>query len=324
MNKPRVELNKERDFSDVINATFAFIIQEIKRYGKTILYYGGIPILLAGIAGAVFSGAELSNVFSQMSSGEISAHSLGASYQFKVLAVNLLITAVYLCLSGLTAAYMVLYSDPSREGFGIADVWLQFKAKFVKQLSFYLLVFLVVAAIAMVFSFIFIGLGIGAGYGGSRLLLALMVIAVILLLLFFIYLSVPLSMANMVIYAEDVDLGKVFKRCLDLIKGSWWQSFAIILVIYLIYSIISSLFSIPVMVSSMIKGFVAASGGGFDAGNLSFTMVLTSLISTLGSLLIYPILIVGVGIQYYNLKEKTDNVGLIERIAQMSDDNGAN
>ena len=286
MNKPLVELNKKRDFSDVINATFAFIIQEIKRYGKTILYYGGIPILLAGIAGAVFSGAELSNVFSQMSSGEISAHSLGASYQFKVLAVNLLITVVYLCLSGLTAAYMVLYSDPSREGFGIADVWLQFKAKFVKQLSFYLLVFLVVAAIAMVFSFIFIGLGIGAGYGGSRLLVALMVI--------------------------------------DLIKGSWWQSFAIILVIYLIYSIISSLFSIPVMVSSMVKGFVAASGGGFDAGNLSFTMVLTSLISTLGSLLIYPILIVGVGIQYYNLKEKTDNVGLIERIAQMSDDNGAN
>ena len=56
MEKPTVILEKERDFTDLINATFAFIGQEFKMLFKVIFFYAGIFIIAGAILQASYTG----------------------------------------------------------------------------------------------------------------------------------------------------------------------------------------------------------------------------------------------------------------------------
>jgi hypothetical protein len=316
MEKPTVLLKQRRDFSDVINATFSFISQEFKSYGKVFLYYAGIPILLTAIAGAFFSGTEMTRIFSQLGNVDNSSEMLGTSYFVKLTIVYVLSLIVYVFVSGLTAAYLYLYSTKGRNGFESSEVWAYFITNVWRLVALYLVIFL---------GFLLIGGGIGAILAGFSLVGAGGVGAVITIflsmLIFFVlvfYVSVPLSMGYLVIYVEDRRFGSLFKRVFDLVKGNWWQTFGVIFVLFLIYSMISSLFSIPVIISSAMQGYLSASGGEPVVGeSLSFTMILVSLISTLGQFVMYPIILIGIGVQYFNLREQKDNEGLLEKVAEM-------
>ena len=318
MEKPTVLLKKSRDFSDVINATFAFISQEFKIYGKVILYYAGIPILLTGIEGAFFSGTEKTRIFSAMAGDINSMDVLGASYFVKMALVYLLSIVVYVFISGLSAAYLHLYTEKGRNGFEINEVWQYFTTYVWRLVGFYLFFFFGVMILgggigAILVSFSLVGAG---GVGAAVAIFLSMLIFFVLL----IYVSVPLSMAYMIIYTEDRSFGALFKRVFELVKDNWWQSFGVMFVLFLIYSIISSLFSIPVFISSIVQGFISASGGDtIGSDNLTFTMIVVSLIGTLGQFLMYPIILVGIGVQYYNLREQKDNEGLLDKVAEMAE-----
>jgi len=318
MDKPVVVLKKSRDFSDVINATFAFISQEFKSYGRVFLYYAGIPILLSAIAGAFFSGTEITRVFSNMDGINDSMDVLGASYFVKLGILFLLSIVVYVFISGLTASYLQLYSEKGRSGFEANDVWQSFITHLWRLVGFYLLFFI---------GFIFIGGVLGivissfslAGSGGVGAFIIIF-LSMLLFFVFLIYASVPLSMGYLVIYSEDRSLGGLFKRVFELVKGHWWQSFGVIFVLSLIYSIISSLFSIPVFISSVMQGFLTASGGDpIGSDSLTVTMIVGSLIGTLGQFIMYPIILVGIGVQYFNLREQKDNEGLLEKVSEMAE-----
>ena len=212
MEKPTVLLKKSRDFSDVINATFAFISQEFKSYGKVFLYYAGIPILLAAIAGAFFSGTELSKAFSQMGTADFSTDVLGVSYYAKMSIVYLLSLVVYVFISGLTAAYLHLYTLKGRNGFEANEVWQYYTTYVWKLVGFYLLFFL---------GFLVLGGGIGAilvsfslvGGGGVGAVVAIF-FSMLIFFVLMLYVSVPLSMGYLVIYTEDRSFGGLFKRVL--------------------------------------------------------------------------------------------------------------
>jgi hypothetical protein len=55
MNKQEIELKKYRDFTDVFNASFAFISQELKRLFQVIGLYAGIPVIIAVIMNAYYT-----------------------------------------------------------------------------------------------------------------------------------------------------------------------------------------------------------------------------------------------------------------------------
>jgi hypothetical protein len=280
------------------------------------LYYAGIPILLAAIAGAFFSGTEISKVFSQMGRTEFPTDILGTSYYVKMALVYLLSMVVYVFISGLTAAYLHLYTQKGRNGFEANEVWQYYTTCVWRLVGFYLLFFIGFLVLggglgAILVSFSLIG---GGGVGAAVAIFFSLVIFFVLVL----YVSVPLSMGYLVIYTEDRSFGGLFKRVFDLVKGFWWQSFGVIIVLLLIYSIVSSLFSIPIFISSVLQGVLTASGGDpIGADNLTFTMILVSLIGTLGQFIMYPIILIGIGVQYYNLREQKDNEGLLEKVAEM-------
>lgn len=315
MEKPKVILNKKRDFSDVINATFSFITQEIKVYGKMLLYYAGIPVLAASILGAYFSGTELSTMFLKLETG--SDYQLGLDYQLKVIGVNLLNAMVYVLLSGLSYAYLVTYKENGAGGFELQDVWSRFKKGIGTMILFAVIISIIAGVVIAVASLLVV---LGTIFGSPALSVVVGIPAALFLLCVFIYFLVTLSPAGMIIYDESPDFSNIFTRCFELIKGSWWQTFGIIFILGIIYSMVSSLFSIPVLVSSILEGIAYSSSPEVVASqSKSFAFVLTALISTLGGNAIYPILAIGCGIQYFNLKEKRENLDLLGRIEEISD-----
>ncbi|GAO29209.1 hypothetical protein [Geofilum rubicundum] len=318
MEKPTVLLKKSRDFSDVINATFAFISQEFKRYGKVMLYYGGIPILLSAIAGAFFSGTEMSRIFNQVGSMENSLEIFGVSYFLKIALVYILSWLVFVFISGLTAAYMHLYTEKGRNGFEVNEVWQVFTSSIGKLMGFYLLTFLGFLVLGGGISFVIASFSL---VGSGDVVAAVTIfLAIVIFLVLVIYVSVPLSLGYVIIYSEKRSFGTLFSRMFQLVKGSWWQSFGVIFVLFLIYSLLSSLFSIPIFISSMMQGLVSATEGDVIGGDrFTFTMIVVSLIGTLGQFIMYPIILIGVGVQYYNLREQKDNDSLLQKVAEMTE-----
>ncbi len=48
-------------------------------------------------------------------------------------------------------------------------------------------------------------------------------------------------------------------------------------------------------------------------------MIVVSLIGTLGQFIMYPIILIGIGVQYYNLREQKDNDSLLKKVAEMNE-----
>jgi hypothetical protein len=284
MTQPEVVLEKERDFSEVFNASFSFLTQEIKGLIKVLALYGGIPIIGVVIFSAFYTQNVMSSVF-----GAMQGMNQGVMPNvFLIILAVLLSSLLYVFLSGLTSAYLVVYLQKGRNGFLHEEVW----SLFVNKLGA-IIVYSLVSGILTVFAFVF-------------------------LVIPGIFVSVPLSFVVMVTVAEDKGMSGTLSRCFQLVKNNWWKTLGILLVAYLIISTLGFLFSVPAMIIGAVKGFLTASGKG--AGDIKTTgVVLATVVGELGKYLIYPIFFVVTGIQYFNLKEQKEMSGLHRKVAAISE-----
>lgn len=285
MNKHDVILEKERDFTDVINATFSFISQEFKPFFKVILLYAGIPIITAALLAAIFSGNTISNMFMAIQ-GKVQPVDpnygmMGAMY------LVMIITLIF--ISGLTAAYLDEYRKKGKDNFISSDVWKNFLSILPLTIGVNIVTFLIIMA-----GFMFC-------------------------ILPGIYLSVPLSFAITILYIEKPDFGTTLKRSFELVSNNWWNTFGLIIVVYLIVSILGGLFSIPSMIIAGIQGFVIATGGESESVN-SLPIIISTVIGGLGQYLFYPILYIALGFQYFSLKEKKDQTSLLKKVSEITND----
>ncbi|MFO8000278.1 MAG: hypothetical protein R6U46_03470 [Marinilabilia sp.] len=286
MNRPEIQLKKERDFSNVFNASFAFVTQEVGRLLRVVGLYAGVPIIIAVIMNAYYAQDTMSSVFNIMSSGNAMSEPdnllTGLSILFSLLA--------QLFIAGLIPAYVAEYEAKGKDGFRADDVWERFVTNF------------------------------GAIIGYS-LLAAFMVIVGFGLLIFpGIYLWVPLSFVLYVKLIEEKSLGSVFSRCFQLIRNNWWKTFGIFVLAYLIMSIITGLFSLPAAIVAGIEGFMVGSGQqeALDANSLA--VILTTVVGGLGQYLLYPVLYIILAFQYYNLREQKDRDSLMEKVSAINEE----
>ncbi|MGQ1945796.1 hypothetical protein ACT3CD_01675 [Geofilum sp. OHC36d9] len=313
--KPTVELEKRREFSEVINATFSFVGQEFKSLLTVVALYAGLFILASTVLAIVFSGNQLQVLLDRMQSGDLSGFSAG---NFSFLYVSYLFSLLCIVvLSGLVSAYMVVYAERGRRGFVHADVWKTFIASFVRLLLLSLLILLIFGLVAGVGSIV---IGVLATLSMPVIVKAIVIFfAVIALIAAMCYVWVPLSLSHIVLYNERNGVFNAISRSFSLVKGNWWLSFGVVFVLGLVVTVLSSFFSIPAFMSGLFKGITAASGEAtMDVTSMSF--VLTTVISSLGQYFIYPLIFVGVAIHYFNLRERYDNNDLLRRVEQMSEE----
>jgi hypothetical protein len=286
MNKPEIELKKERDFSDVFNASFAFITQELKKLFQVITLYAGVPIIIAAIMSAYYAQDTFTSIL-QVVQGGTGSNASSAWLVFLTIIFGML---AQLFISGLVPAYFGEYEEKGKGNFSSLDVWNRFVRHF------------------------------GAIIGYSIVAGVIMIFGVILLVIPAIYLWVPLSFILYVKIIEDKGFGETFSRCFQLIRNNWWITFGILLLSYLIISIVGTLFSIPAMIIAGVEGFLVGSGQQEAVNSDSLAFIITTIVGGLGQYLIYPVWNIIVGFQYYNLREQKDRETLMDKVSAINED----
>ncbi len=151
---------------------------------------------------------------------------------------------------------------------------------------------------------------------GTSFLVALIVMAGMMLCFFpGIYFGVILSLAYAVIIFEEKAVGDSLSYCFSLIKNEWWMTFLTLFVVYLLYSMILTIFQVPQYIYLFTRAITMNEEISADPSSM-FDWVLITLggISMLAQYLLYTIIILATALIYFNLNEKKYFTGTFQTI----------
>lgn len=238
MREP-ISFNQVRDFGGLFNATFEFLRQEFKPFGKMLLIYA-LPV--AFVATIIVSYATYMQL--DVMIGEPQS-TLGSNYILSTLLSAFTSLLIYFIFSLISYSYLAAYIKMGANNFTTSDVLSIAKSKW--------LLLLAINIVYVIASFI----------------------GLIILVIPGIYLSILLYFAAYAYFTEDTSFRGSFKRSIDVVTDNWWFSFGFILVFYLMISIASSIFYVPFMIVGIIKAATAYQNGG-DLGALRMVMVVAT------------------------------------------------
>ncbi|MGQ1890129.1 hypothetical protein ACT29H_06775 [Thermophagus sp. OGC60D27] len=287
MNKQEIELKKERNFSEVFNASFEFITQELKMFSRVIGLYAGVPIVIAVIMNAYFTQDTFTSILRMVQGNNMENPSTSMGLIFLTMFFAVL---AQLFINGLVPAYFGEYEEKGKGNFSSVDVWKRFIRNF------------------------------GAIIGYSIVVGIILVFGLVFFIIPGIYLFVPLSLVLYVKIIEGKEFGETISRCFKLIRRRWWITFGIMIIAYVIVSIVSTLFSFPAMIVAGIEGFLVGGGHQDAESSKSLVFILTTIVGSLGQYLIYPALYVIIAFQYYNLREQKDREVLMSKVSAINPD----
>jgi len=282
MFEEKVKLNKQRDFSDVLNASFKFIKQEYKTLLKILLIYAGIPVLILAILSTLYVENPFANII-KIFENPSSAQTINNGMQVKSFLTNLIKVIVNVFLTGITYCYIVIYIKNETEDINIKEVWNKFTTIFSALLGYNILTGIIV------------------------------IISFIALIIPGLYVLVPLSFILIIKINENNNFSNSFERCFFLVKNHWWESFGLILIAGFITIMLSSIFNIPASSFQLVKSLLS-----LDPASETVIFVLSSFISTIGTALITPLSAIIISFQYFSLVEHKDNTSLLNKIDQIN------
>jgi hypothetical protein len=272
-----VEFKKIREFGEMINDTFLFIRQNLKPMLKAFIYLCGF-FILAGIA---------TSIMNQLNMRDAVVNSTNFEERISaVLTLNYLVSIIFLILNynALTVAilsYVALYIDKGNVSPSIDEVWAYFKYYFFRALV------------------------------GSVLVGVFMVLAFICCIIPGIYVFPMMSLFFPIMLFENASVGYCFSRSFKLVKDQWWITAAVLIIIWMITYACTLIVAIP----SMILGLMTA----FTSGSKQISIFSLALISVLQYLsqvfMILPL--VCSAFCYFNLRERQESYGLLERIGKL-------
>ena len=320
MKNETIILQQERDFGDKINASFTFVSQNFKTLFLSVLYFAGPLSLIGGIANGVVQSNNLAFASSGAakprgtSAGEIFANSFGDSFTH-LLTLNYLIAVIFLILASVTVAItvyaMMLEYKENPESLTIERVWARIQTIFLPVLGSYAVSILIFVLIVIVFVAI-IG-ALMSGVGGIFAGFLSGIIGIVGFIIVF-YFFVTFSLSPAIVAYERIGAWEALGRAKFLIKDKWWSTFGLIMIIGIINSFVALIFGAPAMIVTFMK--VLKVGGGIS-GNIP--LIITTVISTVGQVVVSSLTYVAISFQYFNLVEKREGNGLktlIESIGQ--------
>ncbi len=292
MSQSAVSLREERSVTDVLNATFLFIRQNIRIYGKMLVLLitpvFGVGLILATIVTTTvdFSG--------QTDVTGAKAISLGLTGFLFFLLLILASLAIY------TGALTIvrLYDERGPENFDLEDVWTVGKSKLL-------------------------------GFVGIGFLLGLILVLPILLFIWipclnviamfgwFMYVFGTFGLAYAAYVMEDCSVGSSLSRSKELAENYFWPTIGLYLLTTLIVTVIGSIAQLPFQILAFSEGFFTESPelSSESAVFMAISYVVAILVSTFLGLIPQ----VAMTFQYTNLVERKENVGLQRRVEQIGD-----
>lgn len=318
LNPKKIRFRKERSFSKKLDATFAFLSENIRPLGKNILLIAGPFALLAGICYGIYQsytfGAAMGGVMANLDSSAnialLGAGVLGMIF-FSLMATTMVIA--------ITMQYVRQYINEGPVHHSTAYLWKNIWKEFFSVLGTSIVLFF-----SMLILLFILALPIGLVSAASPNPVIIGFIIFFVMIAFFLILP-----AFLLLYPirsiEKVGVFTAFDRMFRLISGKWLSTSGLVIVTTLIQGVIAMVFAIPMYIflfmqfmhSTEENGSFSSPGGAIG----EIILALTSAFSMVGSVALYSLVMIAVSFQYFNLVERKEATGLLERIDKFGEKN---
>lgn len=297
---PKIELYKQRSFSEKVSATFAFIAENY----KPLLKYLFLFMLPCGLLMAIGTGL-LTSIMPQQATinsdiNEGLLFQMGKSYSILMFVGTI---SSILCVS-LVYALMTIYNKREQrlQNITFDDIKPIFMHNIAKSIKFVLMCFAItVIAIALVATTYFIHIAVGI----------LFTIAILVVFM-------PIQLVMSIYMLEDTTLKKAFTRGIRLGLKTWGSLFILLFVIILLAGIIQGILMIPWYITVILE----AIGQANSTTDFSFTQAgwfkavayLFNVIQSIGNLIIMALPIIAVSYHYGHVCDKYEGAAVEQDI----------
>ena len=309
------DYRRERDFGAKIGATFEFLSSQFKPFVKCLAYFVLPGALLMGIGfglfmgkmtsfyGMLFKGARNGGANAMAGFDPLSLYRGWAGIGLALAFVGIMLA--FLLLSSSVYAYLrVRLNLPADETVQPRQVWAWMWPRMGRMLLACLMLMGLGFGVMLVMGAVMGGIAFATGSSGW------IILPIIALYVGLAWLSICLALYFPVLWLEDVGVGTALSRCFYLIKGKWWSTFGLILVISIIQSTISYLFAIPMY------GLMFVQALQLTGGNESPLLMQAAALLYAGSaVLLMALPLLALAFQYFNLVERRDSIGALQQLA---------
>ena len=291
-NNSFIEFKKERDLGAIITDTFKFIRENWKEYFLTVLKIVG-PVLLLGLVVLVFYMFSMSDMFTDLA--KIDSNPGG------------FLANIFSWIFGLMFVYILLYTLLSMSS-------LYFIKSYIKNNGKPL--FSEVKEDLLKNIWKFLGLGL--------LITVVTVFGMVFCYLPGIYLGTVLSLATSIMVFENMSIGDTFSHSFKLIKGEWWNTFGVLIVVWMLLMILGQVFSIPALIYQFVKmGTVMGTEDPTEIFSIFKDPIylLLNIGSYIFQFILYSIPLISTVFVYFDLNEQKHFTGTFEKIDNLGNTN---
>ncbi len=285
----KIDFRQRREFGDVISVTFTYVRQNFSSLGIALLYVGVPLSVLQGIVAALYQPADTS--MQDSTDLFLLTRVLTRAFETEFLLTLALSLLLYAGVTGVVFVHVLRYiSEPDGTSIQPTDL--------VSDMLSNALPILITT----------FGLGV--------IIFAIAIPSIFLLFIPVIYVSISTAPMLFMRLYEKLDFFAAFSRSFELVQGRWWQVFGAVVTLYFIGFIISLAFLLPSSIINFIIAFNTGSGKAFDYTILSAFM---EAISSFGNVIYYALISIGIAFLYFDLVERKECSGLMERINKIAD-----
>ena len=322
MSLPYINFKRERRFGDKVNATFAFVSQNLKPVAKSALYIGGPFALVTTIVLQVYQYNTFGGLGDSVAGpgtvkGPIGIAS-GGLFSSGMLIGYLAITYLLLfIMAALTIAiaqrHLRAYVETGDASIEIEYLWKTIWRDFLSALGSTI-------GISVLLGVVFFG---GAMLAGVFIAAVLSPITIILTVLGLFAVMLMVSSVLLLVFPirnfERVNFFEALGRAFTLNSGNWWSTAGLVFITFIIQFAIAFALSIPFYLVMFMQGLHMDNPAEMmrQASEFSWATVfnaLASVVYSIGFTLLGSLMLVALSFQYFNLREKKEASGLLERM----------
>ncbi|MBL7861373.1 MAG: hypothetical protein JNJ65_09435 [Cyclobacteriaceae bacterium] len=313
-----IELQRARDFSQKMNATFEFIRQNFKSLGKSILFIAGPSVLVGSLLIGAFMG-ELMTLSTGLQSATGNPEAFGDYFLSVNFWLQFILMFVFLFISFIVTiatinCYLILYDEKKSNQIEVSEVWDRVRHAFWTYLGTTLLFFLVLILAYIILLIPVVVLGAISGF--------LVFVGVLLFVGGIVYLIFSASLTYFIQSYEKKNFLEAIVRSFRLVNnGKWWSTFGLIFVLQLIMGVSSYIFLIPYYIILFTSSMHSVSTGSpmeFSDSMKIWSMVFFTLYY-MAQMLLYSLPNIGIAFQYFNLVELKEARGLMSQIETLGE-----
>jgi hypothetical protein len=148
---------------------------------------------------------------------------------------------------------------------------------------------------------------------------ALGVILIIIAFFLLIYFSIPLNTFYLIRLRERLGVFESISRCFKLVKGNWWRTFGIIMIMSMASLALRTMVSAPFASADLVTTIRQIQEHRVDPDAMQTSNGISQAVSIAASVLFAFLVTVGTAVNYYTQVESTDHIGLMGEIESIGE-----